>query len=335
MPEPASYGADSTGLVWGYHFRPGARTVAIDSDAALELLAHPFGELDGFLWLHFSLGTASCEPWLRRHLQLPEEFFELLSYTGGSTRIEQQDDSLIAVLNDVLFEFTFDPSNIATVYVCVQPQILVTVRPRPVRSIDRLRVSVRTNEFASPAALLAHLLNAQADVLVEIVRDSTTRIDAIEDGILQGRTGTRRAELGTLRRTLVRLQRLLAPEPAGLFRLLNRPIEWLSEDDLEDLRAAAEDLATAVGDSRAFIERVRLLQEELGAIEAERANRTLFILTLVTVLALPINLVAGLFGMNVGGIPLAEHSLGFEAIVVTLGLSTAAAGLLVMRALRR
>jgi zinc transporter len=30
--------------------------------------------------------------------------------------------------------------------------------------------------------------------------------------------------------------------------------------------------------------------------------RTLFILTVVTVLALPVHLVAGLFGMNVGGV---------------------------------
>jgi zinc transporter len=32
--------------------------------------------------------------------------------------------------------------------------------------------------------------------------------------------------------------------------------------------------------------------------------------TVVTVMALPINLVAGLLGTNVGGIPLAQHSNG-------------------------
>jgi hypothetical protein len=33
----------------------------------------------------------------------------------------------------------------------------------------------------------------------------------------------------------------------------------------------------------------------------EESNRTLFVLTSVTVLALPINIMAGPFGMNVGG----------------------------------
>jgi zinc transporter len=36
---------------------------------------------------------------------------------------------------------------------------------------------------------------------------------------------------------------------------------------------------------------------------------------MVTVLALPINLVAGLFGMNVGGIPLNRHPYGFFLVL--------------------
>jgi zinc transporter len=40
------------------------------------------------------------------------------------------------------------------------------------------------------------------------------------------------------------------------------------------------------------------------------------------VLALPVNLVAGLFGMNVGGIPLAQHEHGFAVVVGVLVVLT-------------
>ena len=53
-------------------------------------------------------------------------------------------------------------------------------------------------------------------------------------------------------------------------------------------------------------------------------------LTVVTVLALPINLVAGLFGMNVGGIPFAEYRHGFALIVTLLALFTLAAAYLAL-----
>ena len=64
-----------------------------------------------------------------------------------------------------------------------------------------------------------------------------------------------------------------------------------------------------------LIERIKLLQEEVIARLDEQNNRTLFTLTLVTVLALPINIVAGLFGMNVGGVPLADNHHGFWLMV--------------------
>jgi zinc transporter len=135
-------------------------------------------------------------------------------------------------------------------------------------------------------------------------------------------TAVNRVELSVLRRSLVRLQRLLAPEPAALFRLLNRPASWVSERDVLDLRQAAEEFSAVVVDSVALAERVRLLQEELAARVNEETSRTIFVLTVVTVLALPVNLVAGLFGMNVGGIPFSQHGHGFQLIVGTLTVVT-------------
>ena len=52
---------------------------------------------------------------------------------------------------------------------------------------------------------------------------------------------------------------------------------------------------------------------------------------MVTVLALPINMIAGLLGMNVGGIPLAEHHAGFWIVVAIIASFTVVAGWLAFR----
>ena len=145
---------------------------------------------------------------------------------------------------------------------------------------------------------------------------------------------TSRATLGALRRTLVRLQRLLAPEPAALFRMLSRPAGWMHVGDVELLRQAAEELAAAVRDCATAIERVRLLQEEVAAIVNEQTNRTLFLLTAVTVLTLPMTIIPGLLGMNIGGVPL-QHGHGFWGVVVGLSLTAAVGGYLLLRAHNR
>lgn len=328
-----TYGSNEDGLIWGYRFSPDQPAQAITTEAVRAFLggADP-ADGQAFVWLHFSLANQASKRYLREALDLPDAFHDSLDSAVGSTRLELDDGALVAVIHDVLFDSSFDASDVGTTSLCIAPRMVVSARLRPLRSVDRLRVAVRGGQlFRSPVELLAHLLRDQANVLGDILRKSTLRVDQVEDRLLASQVPTDRKELGALRRSLVRLQRLLAPEPTALFRLLNRPPAWISRDDVLDLQQAAEEFSAAIGDSSALVERVKLIQEELAALINERTSRTLFVLTVVTVLALPVNLIAGLFGMNVGGMPLTGSAHGFSIVVIALVILTALLAYLAFR----
>lgn len=137
------------------------------------------------------------------------------------------------MVNDVVHNFSFEASDISTMWASVAQNLVITARRAPLQSIERLRQAVIKNHepIRSSVELLIHLLRDQADVLVNIVRDAVARVDDIEDHLLAGRLVPKREDTGAMRRVLVRLQRLLAPEPAALFRLLQRPPAWVSELD--------------------------------------------------------------------------------------------------------
>ncbi len=322
MSQPAapSYGADQIGMICGYCFSAGGPGDALEAaDVALWLSQREHAPPGEFLWLHFNLSHAGAEQWLREHLDLSEVYFESLHQGSHSTRIEYADGALIGVINDVLFDFAFDAADIATLWLSVDPRVVLTARIKPLRSIDRLRNVVRSGEtMRSPVDLLVHLLRDQADVLVQIARDATVKVDRVEDDLLSKRLETKRSELGAMRRVLVRLRRVLAPEPSALFRLLHRPPAWANDDDVQDMSAATEEFSRVLSDIDSLVERIRLLQEEVAAEVNERTSGSLYVLTIVTVLALPINIIAGLFGMNVGGIPLAAHTHGFWIVIAVI-----------------
>ena len=325
----AAYGADQSGLVFGYVFAAAAPGRPIDSDVATDWL-HGRCTQQGaeFVWLHFNAAHASADRWMQEHLELPGLFFEVLRERSRSTRVENADRALVAILNDVIYDFMFtESSQVATLYLCVDERQLISVRRQPLRSVDRLRAAVRAGEcFRSPLSLLHHLLRDQADVLVQIVRNTSVKVDSIEDGLLSDRLDLKRANLGALRRDLVRLQRLLAPEPGALFRLLNHPAAWIEDEDARDLRESTEEFSVVLRDMSGLQERIKLLQEEIATRVTEHTNRSVFVLTVVTVLALPINMIAGLLGMNVGGIPFAENGHGFWIVIaVVVGFTALAA----------
>jgi len=111
--------------------------------------------------LHFPLSNAASEPWLRRHLTLPDTFYESLQSDVDATHLEQEGDSLVARVHDVLFDFTFD-APVATTTLCVKARVLVSAHARPWRSIDQLRPAVQAGQvFRSPIEILARLLRDQ------------------------------------------------------------------------------------------------------------------------------------------------------------------------------
>ena len=69
-------------------------------------------------------------------------------------------------------------------------------------------------------------------------------------------------------------------------------------------------------------DRARLLQEEVSLKMADQTNRNLQVLAIVTTVFLPANLIAAIFGMNVGGLPLAANRSGFAwALLLLAGIS--------------
>ena len=328
-----TYGSDHAGMVCGYLFHPGQEGRAIGSGEALEWTRQSAADKgEGFIWLHFTLTNNASEKWLRENLDLPEAFLEAMHEGSRSTRIEYSDGCLVAVVNDALYDFSFAASDIATMWLSIDRNVLVSARRKPLRSVDRLRAAVNKGErFGTPVELLTHLLHDQCDVLVQSVREAIATVDGIEDRLLANRLDTGRVDLGALRRVLVRLRRLLAPEPAALFRLLNHPPEWIARVDLQELRRSTEEFSVVLADAAELLERIKLLQEEVAAQVNEQNNRSLFLLTVFTVIALPINIIAGLFGMNVGGIPLAQNETGFWIIVGIVATFTLPALWLVLR----
>jgi zinc transporter len=332
LPILPSYGADPAGLICGYRIDPHQGSTAIESPDAARWLAARVAANEAsaggsFLWLHFNLSHTGAMPWLKQHAGLGASFFDILNDQLRSTRVERAEETLIAVINDIHFNFSFDPSDTSTLWISIEEHLVITARRQPLRSIDKLREEIKGGQaLRSAVELLEHLLRAQADVLVDIVRGAVERVDRIEDNLLANRLDQNRLRLGSLRRVLVRLQRLLAPEPAAMFRLLQHPPGWMAELDVQELRQSSEEFSMVLQDMANLQERIKLLQEEIAAQVNEDNNRSLFVLTIVTVLALPINIIAGLLGMNVGGVPLADHASGFWIVVAIVVSFTVIAG---------
>ena len=83
----------------------------------------------------------------------------------------------------------------------------------------------------------------------------------------------------------------------------------------------AEHLIRYLEDLDSVRDRAAVTQEELGARMSEQMNNRMYVLSIVTMIFLPLGFLTGLLGINVGGMPGVENQYAFTTVVVIILVS--------------
>jgi Mg2+ and Co2+ transporter CorA len=283
----------------------------------------------GFRWLHFSLADQRSRSWIAS-ADLPTDARELLLSNDDHQRALIEEGTIACVVHDFIREFEqTSPTHTGPLHFALSPQLMITARKHPVRCADLIHRSIdRGARPLDRSAALDLLTSALLQVATQTSNDILATIHRIEDALLGSTLDANARALPPLRRRSVHLHRQLN----GLHRVFHR----LEEDEElpDDIRQTVEKLiqriAAIESDVGSIQEQTRLLREELDLRESQRTNRNLYVLSIMTALMLPATLVTGIFGMNTGGLPLAQGSYGTIAACF-IALASAAGAYLLLR----
>ena len=290
------------------------------------------------VWLHFNARVGHARDWIARCEHLPEASRRFLLETDDRKRLERTGDSLLGVISDIRYDFglDFDPEQIAALRFHLDRSCLVSARRHPSSAADQLRTEINNGRhFDSTAKLAIHLFESQVTKLNETTARVRSMLDDIEDQILAGRVRGQHAQLGGIRRLAVRLHHHFGPEHRMLQRLCRLPPSWFGEADNLALVEVVEEFRELVDDLTETQERAKLLQEELAARVAEQTNNNLYVLSVFTAMLLPPSLIAGIFGMNVVGVPGVQDGSEMAFWWVMLGMAAVSGLILLLLRLRR
>ena len=118
--------------------------------------------------------------------------------------------------------------------------------------------------------------------------------------------------------SLPKARRATARQQAELIRLQVEEAIWLNRRDRVHLREVTDRVLRYVESLDVIRDRATILHEDMTAQIAERISRTSNRLTAIAAIFLPPSLVAGIFGMNLAGIPAHEHELSFGIVTAIM-----------------
>ena len=245
-------------------------------------------------------------------------------------KIDEYEDHLFIVMHFPVFDEGQRVSRPSEVDFFIGANYLVTVHEGILKPIYQLfddcqhYEQTRAKHMGRGASrLLYGVIDSLVDYCFPILDKVDNHIQAIEDEMFTADMRHIVQEISIVRRDIIALRRIIKPQIAIVTNLERKDRPFIREDldvyfsDIVDHINKAWDI---LEDYREVIEG---LSETSDSVSSYRINEVMRILTVISVIMLPLSLISGIYGMNVLFLPIAQSPFAFFVI---LGLMAAIAG---------
>lgn len=282
-------------------------------------------EPGSFRWLHLLRTHDETTRYLREKSGLDPLVVEALLMEDTRPRCAGMAGGTLIILRGVNLNPSASPEDMVSIRLWVEEHRVITLRQRAIFAAEAIRSAFEAGAGPQTSAdFVWQLAQGMSERIGTVIREIEDDVDLLEeDGVTMAHV-TLRGQLMDVRRTAVPFRRYLSPQRDVFLQLDALKTTWLDEDARIRLHAVGDHTLRQVEDLDAVRERAMILTEELNNRLSEQMNRNMYLLSLVAAIFLPLGLLTGLFGINVGGIPLADDPWGFmevsAALLVLVGL---------------
>ncbi len=278
----------------------------------------------GTMWVHLDYAAQDSQRWLREQSNIPSEALDFLLDRQPRPRAMLRSGGMVLVVRGVNLNAGADPEDMISVRVWIDDQQVVTMRHRKVNALKATRRALSKGLGPRRSGrLIVVLVENLLEGIARTVEELDDQVDRLEDEVLASQDFALRRSLAEARRQAIALRRHIAPERDVLCSLHTMKVSWLTEVDRGHLQEAAARLTRLIDDLDSARERAAVTQEEVASRLSELMNKRLYVLSMVAAIFLPLSLVTGIWGANVGGIPLERNPAGFAimaGVVVLFGV---------------
>lgn len=254
------------------------------------------------------------------------------------------DNLHIEDLNNPMHPSIFDENEAYNMLILRLPVIEQTMQFRSVGFIITEQESFLYDQNARHFAMLQgrfdgphRIIDGLADRLLKAFKAYLERIDAIEEALYEDSVQSRfMSEWLGLKRDILRIERVLIHSAETLKQM----IAFYEPDDTFPINAYTdlhEHLERTQRSAIHQLAKLDYLYNFYNARTNEKMNRLIYLLTILSTIFLPLNLMVGFFGMNTSGLPFAGGTAGTldVALIMALLLLGLSAGILWLRKHRR
>ncbi|MDX9967047.1 MAG: CorA family divalent cation transporter [Sulfuricurvum sp.] len=160
-------------------------------------------------------------------------------------------------------------------------------------------------------------LDSKIDPIMADIDNVSEKIIFLEESLYKKVSRAFMKHWHELKKELSRTERVLRKAVDVLERFIYKTA-GTDHFPINEFRDVHEHLERTLRSVIAANEQLDNLYQYYNLRSGDRLNRSIYILTVISVIFLPLNLVVGFFGMNTGGLPFQDHPAGTAYAFVTM-----------------
>jgi magnesium transporter len=289
-------------------------------------------ESPGLRWINVERPRSLEQAWLEEHFEFHPLDYEDVRSRNQRPKVDEYDDYLFIVLHFPRYDKNVSRLNAAEVDFFVGPDFLITLPNEPLQTIDYLFERCRANEelrdslfSKGPGYLLYKIVDDCVDASFPMLNKIGLKLDRIEEEIFEGQGDEVVRDISNAKQEIINFRKIVRPQRLAFRDLERNKARYIAEDlDIyfDDIIDASERAWDMLENFKEVVEGLEATNE--SAI-AHRTNETFRVLTAISVIILPLTLLASLFGMNVH-LPFEDNEYAFWIIIgvmtaVVIGLA--------------
>ena len=263
-------------------------------------------EAPGLRWINIERPRAVDQAWLEERFEFHPLDYEDVFSRNQRPKVDEYDDYLFIVLHFPRYDKKVARLNAAELDLFVGPDYLITLQNEPLQAVQYLFDRVRSNEelredlfSKGPGFLLYRIVDDSVDASFPMLRKMGNKLERIEEDIFEGAADEVVRDISNVKQEIINFRKVVRPQRSAL-RDLERTRRYIPDAlDIyfDDILDASERVWDMLENYKEVVEGLDSTNE--SAI-AHRTNETFRVLTAISVIVLPLTLVASIWGMNVG-----------------------------------
>lgn len=306
-------------IIFSYSFDAEGKAHKLDNQEVAKELKN-----ENLAWVHLDGNSKSTKKWLEREVDyLDHLIIDALIVEEARPRVIEFDSGLLIILRGVNLNKNAEAEDMVSIRMWIDHERIITIQRRDMKAVFDIRDQIESGKtIKNSGEFLYNLLYQILAVTSPFLYALGEKVDALEEKIMTTHNVAFREEILQIRTQSTVFKRYLTPQREAIAKLRICDHKWINDWAKRHFQEHLDQITLMIEEVDEVRDRSQILHDELFHGLTEKLNKSMYNLSLVASIFIPLTFFTSIFSVNIGGLPGISNNNAFIYMIVAMLIMT-------------